>query len=97
MSDAPYGAPRVPPTALDEVPEAFWRTVAPDVHHEMLEYLYDHADNQRSPVMEALAVMHAKAAATSRSAVQARAGAPGAPQQAASISGVAVPREVTVQ
>jgi hypothetical protein len=28
-----------PPEA--EAPEAFWRTVAPDVHHEMLDYMFE--------------------------------------------------------
>lgn len=35
------GAPRLP-----EVPEHFWRTVAPDVHHEMLEYMYDYVSGR---------------------------------------------------
>lgn len=27
--------------ALGEVPEPFWKTVAPDVHHEIAEYLFE--------------------------------------------------------
>ena len=29
------------PNRIDEVPESFWATVAPDVHAEITEYLFD--------------------------------------------------------
>ena len=31
----------VSPVRLAEVPEQFWRTIAPDVHHEISEFLFD--------------------------------------------------------
>ncbi len=46
--------------ALREVPESFWRVVAPDVHHEMLEYLYDQDPDPKSRVNAMIAAMRAK-------------------------------------
>ncbi|KAJ9505143.1 hypothetical protein QJQ45_023730 [Haematococcus lacustris] len=49
--------------SLEEVPEAFWRTVAPDVHREMLEYVYDKECDQATGLRAMLAAVRAQSTA----------------------------------
>jgi hypothetical protein len=47
-------------TVSSTVPESFWRTVAPDVHHEMLEYVYDNDPQSGSTLSAMLAALKAR-------------------------------------
>ncbi|KAF5843481.1 hypothetical protein DUNSADRAFT_15776 [Dunaliella salina] len=49
---------------LTDVPRSFWRTVAPDVHHEILQHEFEKAQEyeQQNPLHAMLAAMRAKRA-----------------------------------
>ena len=48
------------PSRLTEVPEPFWKTIAPDVHHEIVEYLFEQDQDQNKYIRAMLEAVQAR-------------------------------------